>query len=96
MLNAFGEVRNPRRYYLGKRLALERIGDDDRSLTWRAKQAEVAGTPLPATFPLRTQLVAVGYSTAHDLDGATTDELVDTVGLTDSQAQAVVNAAALL
>lgn len=78
-----------RRYYLGKRLDAVRLGDLALSYFWRFKQEELYWPDLPADFPGRAILVAVGYTTVRDLDGATEDELVD-VGLSRSVAAAAL------
>jgi len=89
-------VSSPRRYYLLKRLEARRSQNQPLDGVWRSKQESQPGTALPTTFPFRSQLVAAGYSTAEDLDGATADELVDHVSLSSRDAAAVVAAAAAL
>jgi hypothetical protein len=89
-------VPSPRRYYLLKRLEAARSEDRPLDGVWRSKQEAQPGTALPTTFPFRSQLVAVGYTTAEDLDGATVDELVTYVSLPSRDAAAVVAAAANL
>ncbi len=89
-------VPSPRRYYLLKRLEAVRAGDQPIDGVWRSKQEAQPGAALPATFPFRSQLVAVGYATAEDLDGATVDELVEHTALPSRDAAAVVAAAANL
>jgi hypothetical protein len=81
----------PRRYYLLKALVAAEQ-DDDLAFTWRAKQAALAGAALAADFPARATLVAAGYSTTEDLDGADADELTRYAGLTRSQADAAIAA----
>jgi len=92
----FGEIKRPRRYYLAKRLHNERLVDGLQAY-WRAAQEACAGDDLPTTFPSRSKLVAAGYSTIEDIDGATADELRDTVGLSRPEAdQVIAGIAALL
>lgn len=88
------EVKRPRRYYLHKRIQA-RESCDDTELSWRAKQEAEPGTPLPATFPLLSQLAAAGYTTKEDLDGADTTEL-ERIGLRKYEATSVLSALAAL
>jgi hypothetical protein len=67
-------VTSPRRFYLLKRLVAVAACSSLAS-TWRAKQEAEPGTALPTTFPHRDRLVAAGYSTKEDLDGADATEL---------------------
>lgn len=69
------EVRNLRRYALFKRRAAEEVGDRAVRDVWKSKQEEMPGTALGADFPSRSRLVALGYSTTEDLDGADACEL---------------------
>lgn len=85
------EVRRPRRYYLAKRLAARRDGQKALELTWQGKQEAEAGTPLAADFPARAALVAAGYTTTEDLDGADVDEL-RRAGLSTKDASAALAA----
>lgn len=78
-----------RRYYLGKRRDALALGDKALSYVWRSFQEAPYWPDLPADFPGRTALVAGGYTTVRDLDGATEDELVD-VGLSRSDAAAAL------
>lgn len=81
----------PRRYYLAKRrywLALEEWA---AAGVWRWKQEQIAWPDLPAAFPARAKLIAAGYTTVRDLDGADLDELT-TLGLTRREALAVLAA----
>lgn len=78
----------PRRLYLLKRRAALARGDTHLAGVWRAKQETLAWPDLPAGFPARAALVAAGYTTVRDLDGAAADELTD-LGLTPAQAAAV-------
>lgn len=89
------EVKSVRRYYLLKRLFCKRA-EDDNERVWQALQDEAAGDALPSTFPSREALVAAGYSTRQDLDGADEDELIEQVGLGRNEAKAVLAALAAL
>lgn len=80
-----------RRYYLGKRREALALGDTALSYAWRSFQEALYWPDLPADFPGRATLVAAGYTTVRDLDGATEDELVD-VGLSRSDAALVLAA----
>lgn len=91
-----GSVPSPRRYYLLKRLSARLGADQPLDGVWRSKQEAQPGTALPATFPHRSQLVAVGYSAVEDLDGATVDELTTNTDLNAREAAAVVAAYAAL
>lgn len=84
-----------RRYYLLNRFAA-RDARDLLESQWRAEQLAQPGTPLPAGFPSKAALEAVGYVAVEDLDGAECPELREEVGLNERQAQAVVEAAAAL
>lgn len=70
---------NARRYYLLSRLTAHRLGDLGLASLWRHKQEAEAGALLASDFPSRAALVAAGYATAEDLDGATEDELITNV-----------------
>lgn len=85
------EIKSTRRYYLLKRLYARRLAEDSERI-WQAKQEAEPGTLLPAAFPHRAELAAVGYTTAADLDGADADELTETVGLSTREADAVIAA----
>lgn len=63
---------------------------------WQTKQEAESGTQLPDDFPSRSALVAVGYTTKEDLDGADCAELADYVRLSTTQAEKVLAAAAAL
>ena len=93
MLKYFGDVRNGRRLALANRITATLAGDVDRSLMWQARQNDWHGAlALPVGFPYRTQLAAIGYTAAEDLDGALEDELMEAVSLTRAQAQCVLSA----
>ena len=87
---AVAEIKSVRRYCLHKRRQHAEALDDDDTV-WKAKQEAEPGTALPASFPARAKLVAAGYSTDVDLDGADETELVD-AGLTTREAQAALAA----
>ena len=78
-----------RRYYLSKRRYFNALGETSRAAFWRWKQEQIAWPDLPTAFPSRTKLIAEGYQTVRDLDGADEDELRE-IGLTKSQAAAVL------
>lgn len=84
-----------RRYYLLKRFAARDAGERLEH-TWRALQEGQPGTLLPAGFPSKSKLEAVGYMAAEDLDDASCEELGEEVGLNEVQARAVITAAAAL
>jgi hypothetical protein len=84
----------PRRYYLLKRLAARRACEEEG--VWIALQGQQPGTDLPEDFPFRTELVAAGYATSEDLDGALPDELSEFAGLSARDAAAVSAALAAL
>jgi hypothetical protein len=83
-------VERPRRYYLGKRLEAA-VRGSSLAEVWQAKQEAEPGTSLAADFPYRSRLVAAGYSTVEDLDGATVDELKQ-AGFSEREASAVLAA----
>jgi hypothetical protein len=85
-----------RRFYLKKRKMAGEAGEHALSGLWQARQQEQPGVALPAAFPYRAELVAAGYSTSEDLDGACADELFDWAGLDNSAAKAVLAAHAAL
>ncbi len=84
-------MRSPRRYYLLKLLSARRLGREEG--VWRAKLLEYPGTELPSTFPSRTALIAAGYTTIEDVDGATPLELALYARLPTTAANAVILAA---
>jgi len=82
-----------RRLYLAQRRAAIGLGNafSPQARFWQWKQERIPWPPLPATFPARSKLIAQGYTTVRDLDGADADELI-ALGLTRPQAQAVLAA----
>jgi hypothetical protein len=82
-----------RRLYLANRRSALSLGDAGIGAVgfWRWKQEQIAWPDLPATFPSRAKLIAEGYQTVRDLDGADVDELRE-IGLTRQQALAVLAA----
>lgn len=84
-------VKRPRRYYLGKRQQANERGDISVADVWRAKQEAEPGTALAATFPHRSKLEPLGYTTTEDIDGANEEELMS-AGLTRREAAAVLAA----
>ena len=86
-------VLSTRRYYLLKRLFLRRncLEED----VWVGKQQAEPGVALPPEYPSLARLTELGYSTVEDLNGATSDELLDQ-GLTKREAAAVLAALAPL
>lgn len=89
------EFRSARRYYLlsAQSASLNPLGIE---ADLYRKQIEEPGTALPVDFPQLTKLTAAHYTTTEDLTGAGTQELVQQVGLTISQAEAVLTALAAL
>lgn len=64
-----------RRYYLRQRLAYTQSNELELAAVFRAKQEAIAWPDLPSDFPSRSQLMAAGYTTVRDLDGADDREL---------------------
>lgn len=89
-------VVSPRRYYLLKSQAARQACDTGLELVWRGKQQGEAGAALPSDFPSLSALTAAYYTTVEDLTGAGEQELVTEVGLTKTQAAAVITAIAAL
>jgi hypothetical protein len=63
---------------------------------WRSKLQEYPGVELPSDFPSRAELMAAGYTTVDDVDGATPLELRLYARLSTTSANAVIAAAAAL
>lgn len=82
-----------RRYYLAKRHAAAERCDTALESVWRGKQEAEPGEALAADFPYHARLVAAGYETYEDLDGADSDELVEQ-GFSTREAAAILTAAA--
>lgn len=89
------EFKSKRRYYLLKRIAAKAEGEATEGV-WRHHQEQESGTALPASFPSRAALVAAGYSTEEDLDGADAAELTKNAGLSTQQAAAALAVLATL
>jgi hypothetical protein len=87
-------VNSVRRYYLLKRLFARQMCLEEDA--WAAKQAATPGTGLPADFPARAALVAAGYTTREDVDGAEVRELRRFAKLSTAEAEAVIAAVAAL
>lgn len=85
-----------RRFYLKKRIMARLAGDLAISSLWQSRQEEQTGTALPAGFPAKTDLATAGYTAAEDLEGATTDELVEWARISSKAASAVLAAYAAL
>lgn len=85
-------VTSPRRYFMLKARANDAIGQPIVAAVFRAKALEIVSIALPITYPMRTELIAAHYSTLDDLDGADVAELKAYVGLSTSQATAVIAA----
>jgi hypothetical protein len=85
-------INSLRRFYLLKRITAKQLDDLALSAVWHSKQEEQPGTELPADFPLKTELAAIGYTADTDLDGADADELMQYAGLTQKNADAVISA----
>lgn len=85
-----------RRYYLFKRITAKQQDDLALSAVWQGKQEGEPGAALPADFPHKERLAAVGYVAKEDLDFADAEELGDYVGLSRSDANEVIAAHAAL
>lgn len=85
-----------RRIYLKNRKVTAEAGDLAISGLWQSRQEEQPGVALPTDFPFRADLVAAGYTTAEDLEGADADELVEWACVDNSAAKAIVAAYAAL
>ncbi len=83
------EFKTKRRFYLLKRLAAKAEQEPIEGV-WRHYQEAETGTALAASFPSRAALVAAGYSTLQDIDGADAAELQRNAGLTSRQATAAL------
>lgn len=88
------EITSHRRYLLRKAKVAEALEQGALALVWRARQLEQPGTPLPAVFPHRAKLVAAWYEAVEDVRGADVSELREAVGLSRSEAEAVLSALA--
>jgi hypothetical protein len=66
-----------RRYCLLKGRAAKAREHFAMQQLWQVKQRAEPGDSLPADFPFRDRLVAVGYETIQDLNGADASELED-------------------
>ncbi len=73
----------------------EQEGQPNLAGSMRALRDEVAGTPLPDSFPHRTQVIDAGYKATEDLQDVPEDELVAR-GLTRRRAKDVIAALAAL
>jgi|WetSurMetagenome_2_1015567.scaffolds.fasta_scaffold831661_2 hypothetical protein len=89
------EVRSYRRYCFLKWRIQKALGEGTAEV-WRHEQLKTSGTELPASFPSRSALVASGYSTVEDIDGADAGELLEYAGLGQTQAAEVLTAVARL
>ncbi len=89
------QVLTPRRYYLLERLAAYAREDFAIGAVFRAKQEAEAATVLPVDFPSRALLVAAGYSTVEDINGADLEELL-CAQLSTKQAETVLTELAAL
>lgn len=90
------EFASQRRYCLYKRFNARDEQSRALELLWRGYQEAQPGTALPESFPARAKLVAVGYAAGADLFGADQAELQDYARLTNTEAAAVIAAAALI
>lgn len=63
---------------------------------WQSKQEGVPAQALPSGFPSRAALLAAGYSTVDDVDGASCAELRQYARISNTAAQAVIAAVAAL
>ena len=85
-----------RRFYLMKRTAATERTDYAIAAVWQGKQEAEAGSALPEAFPSYAALVAAGYTTKEDLEGADACELVSHACLSQQDAEAVLAAFAKL
>jgi hypothetical protein len=85
-----------RRIYLKNRKLTAEAGEHAISSVWQARQEEQPGTGLPSDFPYRDELVAAGYSTSEDLEGACADELAEWAGISGRDAKTILAAYAAL
>ena len=85
------ETRSPRRFFLHKRIQARLFEEGDLEPVWQARQEAEPGTVLASTFPHKSRLAELGYTTTEDLDGADEAEL-RRAGLTASQAKDVIGA----
>jgi hypothetical protein len=85
-----------RRYCLYKRLSAALLEQDAIASLWQSKQSAEPGTDLPNGFPSKDRLSECGYTTNADLLGSDPDELAEYVGLTTTEAEAVLAALALI
>lgn len=85
------DIRVPRRHYLNKRYAALLYDDVEQANIWQAKQEAEPGTTLGGSFPLKSTLAPLGYTTIEDLQGADEAELMR-AGLTKAQAAEVLAA----
>lgn len=83
---------NVRRYYLLKMRAARSTLDRALASTWQAKHDAEPGTPLVISTPGYSRLVAAGYTSVEDLDGATVAELVRETGVSRREAEAALAA----
>ena len=85
-------IKSVRRYYLLKRRSSHELGDIALRDVWAHKQTEEQpGTPLPADFPFRDELIAAWYEAIEDIDGADECELVEQ-GFSSGQAAEILAA----
>ncbi len=89
------EIKTKRRFYLLKRLAAREASESTEPV-WQAHQEEESATALPADFPSRAALVAVGYAAKEDIDGADEFELMRNTRISIREAQAVLAAIATI
>lgn len=85
-----------RRYAHRMRMNARAFGDGEIEGVWRSKQEAQPGTALPSNFPFLSTLDVGGYTTQEDLTGADTYELQRIALLGTRDAQAVLDALALL
>lgn len=86
------QFKRARRYYLHQRFWYLRVEKSiGQASVWQAKQEAEPGTPLAADFPYLALLVAAGYSTVEDIDGADQAELME-AGLSAAQASTALAA----
>ncbi len=83
-------VNNLRRYCLLMAYDARLRGEAGLEWALRGRQQETAGTALVTSWPSYAQLIAAGYTTREDLDGADSRELITLARLNRAQAEAAI------
>ena len=93
---AHDAVKRLRRYCLLQAFQARETEQDGLYLALLGKQQDQLGTPLPADFPSRAELIAAQYVALEDIDGADVNELMRHARLQSRAARAVLAAVAAL